>query len=173
MHHYERLQKKLDQHLIGAPESEEFLEILKLLFLEDEIKIALCLDFQLKKIKEVAAQAEILEEKAYEKLEAMTNRGSLRAKKVDGENAYALLPNYPGLFEYPVMKGMDEAKQKRLAELWHAYYMKYMAAELASARPPWFRVFPSEEAFEEEVEILPYEKASEMMGKTKSIALAQ
>ncbi len=71
------------------------------------------------------------------------------------------------------MKGMDEAKQKRLAELWHAYYMKYMVAELASAKPPWLRVFPSEEAFEEEVEILSYEKASEMMRKTENIALAQ
>lgn len=173
MHHYERLQKKLDQHPIGAPESEEFLEILQLLFLEDEVEIALCLDFQLKKVQDVAAQAGVSGEEAHKKLEAMANRGSLLAKKVGGENAYALLPNYPGLFEYPVMKGMDEAKQKRLAELWHAYYMKYMAAELASARPPWFRIFPTEQAFEEEVEILPYEKASEMMGKAKSIALAQ
>ena len=176
MHHYERLQKKLDQHPVGAPESEEFLEILKLLFLEDEVELALHLDFQLKKLGDVAAQAGFSAEEAREKLEAMANRGSLLAKKVEGEPAYALLPNYPGLFEYPVMKGMDEAKQKRLAELWHAYYMKYMAAELAAARPPWLRVFPSEQAFdegEEEVEILPYEKASEMMGKAQSIALAK
>ncbi len=173
MHHYERLQKKLDQHPVGAPASEEFLEILKLLFLEDEVKIALCLDFQLKTVKDIAAQAEVSEEEAREKLEAMANRGSLLAKKVEGEYTYALLPNYPGLFEYPVMKGMDEAKQKRLAELWHAYYMKYMAAELAAARPPWLRVFPTEETFTEEVEILPYEKASEMMGKAESIALAR
>jgi len=104
MHHYERLQKKLDQHPVGAPESEEFLEILKLLFLEDEVELALHLDFQLKKLGDVAAQAGFSAEEAREKLEAMANRGSLLAKKVEGEPAYALLPNYPGLFEYPVMK---------------------------------------------------------------------
>jgi len=30
MHHYHKLQKKLDTHPIGAPRSEEFLEILKI-----------------------------------------------------------------------------------------------------------------------------------------------
>jgi len=37
MHHYHKLQEKLDSHPIGAPRSEEFLEILKILFLPDEV----------------------------------------------------------------------------------------------------------------------------------------
>ena len=59
-----------------------------------------------------------------------------------------------------------------MAGLWHAYYMKAMAAELASANPPWNRVFPAEEAITEEFEILPFEVASRMMVKTSTIALA-
>lgn len=173
MHHYHRLQETLDKHPMGAPRSEEFLEILKILFRPDEVELAVLLDFKLKKVSEIAEKAGISTEDALKKLEAMADRGSVLAKKVDGEPAYALLPNYPGLFEYPIMKGGDSQTEQRLAELWHAYYMKAMAAEIASANPPWNRVFPAEAALPEEHEILPFEVASKMMAKTETIALAK
>ncbi|MHB8156799.1 MAG: 4Fe-4S binding protein [Desulfocucumaceae bacterium] len=172
MHHYHKLQELLGEHPIGAPRSEEFLEILRLLFHPDEVEIALSLSFTLTGVGKVAQKAGITEEKALAKLESMADRGSILAKEVAGESAYALLPNYPGLFEYPIMKGGDSETQKRLAQLWHAYYMNAMAAELASASPPWNRVFPAEDALTEEVEILPFEVASQMIAKTGLIALA-
>lgn len=172
MHHYHRLREILGSHPVGAPESDEFLEILKLLFRPDEVELAVLLDFRLRKAGEVAQRAGMVPEEALSKLEAMADRGALLAKKVDGEMAYSLLPNYPGLFEYPFMKGMDSQNQQRLAGLWHAYYMKAMAAELASANPPWNRIFPAEEALPEEYEILPFEVASEMMARTGTVALA-
>ena len=172
MHHYHSLQKTLDTHPMGAPLSEEFIEILKILFPPGEVELALLLDFRLKKAEEIVQRAGIPAEEVLTKLEAMADRGSLLAKKVEGEPAYALLPIYPGLFEYPVMKGGDEKTQKRLAELWHAYYMKAMAEEVARANPPWNRVFPAEEALSEEYEIFPYEVASKMMEKVETIALA-
>lgn len=172
MHHYHKLQEKLDAHPIGAPRSEEFLEILKILFLPDEVELATLLEFRLQKASDVAKKAGIGADEALRKLEAMADRGSVLAKVVDGEHAYALLPNYPGLFEYPVMKGLDEPTRDRLAQLWHAYYMKDMAAELASADPPWNRIFPAESAIPDEIEILPYEVASRMMEKNDVIAVA-
>ncbi|MCL6611661.1 MAG: 4Fe-4S dicluster domain-containing protein [Peptococcaceae bacterium] len=172
MHHYHRLRETLGTHPIGAPESEEFLEILKILFPPGEVEIALHLDFRLRKVSEVAGAAGVPEEEALKKLESMADRGSVLAKKIEGEMAYALLPVYPGLFEYPFMKGGDDETRKRLARLWHAYYMKAMAAELARANPPWNRVFPAEEAIPEEYEILPFEVASQMMAKASDIALA-
>lgn len=175
MHHYHKLRDKLGRHPVGAPKSKEFLEILRILFKAEEVELAIHLDFSLKAASAVAAEAGIPLEEASPKLEAMADRGAVLAKKADQETAYALLPNYPGLFEYPVMKGVEPALQKRLAELWHAYYMQDMAAELASASPPWTRVFPAEAALpaEEEVEIIPYEQASRLMAKTKEIALAR
>lgn len=172
MHHYHRLQEILGSHPIGAPKSDEFIEILKILFLPGEVELAVLLDFKLKKAGDVAAGAGIPVEEALKKLESMADRGSVLAKKVDGEMAYALLPNYPGLFEYPIMKGGDSETQKKLAGLWHAYYMKDMAAEIASANPPWNRVYPAGEALPEEYEILPFEVASSMMAGAGTIALA-
>jgi ferredoxin len=172
MHHYHSLQKIMDRHPMGAPISEEFLEILKILFPPGEVELALLLDFKLRKAGEIAERAGLSTREALVKLEAMTERGALLAKKLEGEMAYAHLPIYPGLFEYPVMKSGDDQTQKRLAQLWHAYYMKAMAAQLASASPPWNRIFPAEEALTEEYEILPYEVVSEMMAREDTIALA-
>ncbi|ADI02357.1 MAG TPA: 4Fe-4S binding protein [Syntrophothermus lipocalidus] len=172
MHHYHRLQELLNTHPVGAPKSEEFIEILKILFRPDEIELALLLDFKLKKANEIAKQAGISQYEVMQRFEAMADRGVILAKRVEGEPAYALLPNYPGLFEYPIMRGGDSDTQARLAELWQAYYMKHMAAELSLANPPWLRVLPAEEALTEDFEILPFEIASQMMAKTKKIALA-
>ena len=132
MEKYEKLQEKLSKHPIGAPRNDDYLEILKILFPEDEIDLALLLEFRLSKTSDLAKRAGIDEAEASRKLEAMACRGSILSKKSGDELSYALLPNYPGLMEYPVMKG-DEKLRKRLAELWHSYYMKDMGAELASA----------------------------------------
>lgn len=171
MHHYHKLQELLNTHPVGAPKSEEFIEILRLLFKPEEVELALLLDFKLKKANEIAKQAGISQEEVIQKLEAMADRGAILAKIVQGEPAYALLPNYPGLFEYPIMKGGDSDTQAKLAKLWQAYYMKSMAAELSLANPPWLRVLPAEEALTEDFEILPYEVASQMMATARKIAL--
>ncbi|MBC7344060.1 MAG: 4Fe-4S binding protein [Clostridia bacterium] len=171
MHHYRKLQELLNTHPVGAPFSEEYLEILRILFRPGEVELALKLSFKLKRVTEIAQETGIAREELVQKMEDMANRGVILAKKTAGEPAYALLPNYPGLFEYPVMKGVDPATERRLAELWHAYYMKEMAAELAAAVPPWNRVLPAEEAIPTEIEILPYEAATEMMSKSEAISL--
>lgn len=172
MHHYHKLQELIGSHPVGAPKSEEYLEILKILFRPEEVELAAVMDFKLRKAGEIAEKAGIPADHALEHLEEMADRGVVLAKQLGGEPAFALLPNYPGLFEYPVMKGTDPATERRLAELWHAYYMKDMAAELALANPPWNRVFPAEEALTDDIEILPYEVASKMMEKNEVIALA-
>lgn len=174
MHYYHQLRDKLGQHPVGAPGSEEFLEILKILFQPDEVAVAVHLDFSPRAAAVVAPEAGLSETVTSARLEAMADRGAILAKHAEGGSVYSLLPNYPGLFEYPIMKGMDPAVQQRLAELWHTYYMKDMAVELASAKPPWVRVFPVEEALvHEAVEIIPYEKASHLMAAARDIALAR
>ncbi|MDW7740463.1 MAG: hypothetical protein SCJ97_10490 [Bacillota bacterium] len=175
MHHYHHLGDKLSRHPVGAPKTEEFIEILKILFKPDEIEVATHLEFIPRTASDIASEAGLSFGEVSVKLESLANRGAVLAKRKNGDTYYSLLPNYPGLFEYPLMKGLNPQEEKRLAELWHAYYMQDMAAELASARPPWIRVFPAEEALpaDEEIEIIPYEKASELLKKTEDIALAR
>lgn len=174
MHSYHKLQDKLGKHPVGAPRSAEFLEILKILFKPDEVVVAVNLEFVGQSAAAIATQSGLHETVVTKKLETLADRGAILAKARDSVLFYSLLPNYPGLFEYPIMKGLEKAEQDRLAELWHAYYMQDMAAELASAVPPWTRVFPAEEALDQaEIEIIPYERASLLMDKATIIALAR
>jgi len=173
MNHYDKLQQKLDQHPVGAPASKYFREILKYLFQPEELDIALSLEFSLEPVEDIVSRIGLEEEEVSQKLEVMADRGVVLAKTVGEKTYYALLPNYPGLFEYPIMKGMEKEKQQELSRLWHIYYMESMGERLAEADPPWNRIFPAEEAINEEYEILPYEVASEMMEQTRTIALAE
>jgi Na+-translocating ferredoxin:NAD+ oxidoreductase subunit B len=172
MHHYHRLQNKLEMHPVGAPKTNEILEILELLFNEEEIELAVLLEFRLKRASEISCEAQKPLEYVLNILESLADRGVILAKNHDGEQAYALFPTYPGLFEYPFMKGGESETQQKLAKLWHEYYMKAMAAELANARPPWNRIIPVEEALNEEFEILPFEVASQMIAQAENIAVA-
>ncbi|NPV93472.1 MAG: 4Fe-4S binding protein [Firmicutes bacterium] len=170
MHLHHKLQELLHNNPVGAPKSEEFIEILEILFPPGEVEMALLLSFSFKKLGDIAKEAGIPEEEASRILEGMADKGTILSKKTGDGRVYALLPNYPGLFEYPIMKGMDAETQKRLGNLWHTYYMKDMVHELALADPPWKRVLPTEEAMTDEV--LPYEVASELIRtKSKSICL--
>ncbi len=59
MHHYHKLQEIIHSHPVGAPRSEEFPEILKILFRPDEVVLAVLLDFKLQKASDVAHKAGI------------------------------------------------------------------------------------------------------------------
>jgi hypothetical protein len=96
MHHYHKLREKLDTHPSGAPGSKEFLEILKILFHSDEVELATYLEFKLQKGSEAAKKAGIEPDEASRKLEAMADRGSVLARMVDGEYAYACCRTIPG-----------------------------------------------------------------------------
>ena len=64
MHHYHKLQELIHSHPVGAPRSEEFLEILKILFRSDEVELAVLLDFKLRKGSDIAEKAGIPREEA-------------------------------------------------------------------------------------------------------------
>lgn len=54
MHHYHKLEEILGSHPVGAPKSEEYLEILKILFRPEEVELAAVMDFRLRKAGEIA-----------------------------------------------------------------------------------------------------------------------
>lgn len=175
---YRKLQETLDKNPIGAPYSEEFIEILRIMFPPDELDLALLLSFSFSNLSDIAEKGNMSKEDAVVKLEAMADKGAILSKKTKDESrSYCLLPNYPGLYEYPIMACKDPETLKRLSELWSAYYMKDMWKELIAVPLPWERVLPTEEAIPEDAplelvdEVLPYEVASKLIETTKAICV--
>ena len=173
MNDYEKLRELLHKHPAGAPPSESFLEILRTLFSDDEVKVALGMVFATRSASEIAERAGVLESEARTRLESMANKGIIYSRVKDGEMGYALLPTIPGVFEFPFMTGGGTPMHEKLARLWEKYHREALGQEFAGSQTPFTRVIPVEAAVDARAEILPFEEISRMFEKVETFALAQ
>lgn len=101
-----------------------------------------------------------------QKLESMLNimadRGLIRAKRNQGRVAYGLMPFVVGIYEKQLVY-MDE----ELARLFEDYYQEAFH-ELLRVKPSMQRVIPIEQNVPVDIEILPYERASELLRQAQS-----
>lgn len=173
MDRYEKLRQMLHQHPSGAPESAYFDEILRLLFTPEEVEVALGMGFRPRSIARIAALADVAPDKVSAHCESMANKGIVFAREKDGEMGYALLPTIPGVFEFPFMAGGGTPMHERLGKLWQAYHRDALGNEYASSQTPLTRVIPIEETIKPRIQVLPYEKLSQMLEQVETFALAQ
>ena len=172
MDDYEKLRQILHKNITGAPKSEDFEEILHMLFTPEEVKVALAMTFVQKSIEKIAEQAGLPVEKASELCESMASKGIIYAREKDGKMMYALLSTVPGIFEFPLMPGGGTPLLDRLGKLWIKYHMEKLTMEFGSSPTPLTRVIPVEKTIDSRNEVLPYEVLSRMMDKNENFALA-
>ncbi len=171
---YDKLAALIDDSPVGAPKSDEFIQMLEILYPPGEVEMAVLLSFaRSKKLEDIAKEAGMSEVEASKILEEMAAKGTIFSKKSGDTRSYKLWPIYAGIFEYTTLSNkFDPETHKRLNELWRYYYMKDMVHELGNTQPPWKRVLPTETAIPSNEEILPYEVAAELLRtKARSIAL--
>ena len=172
MDDYEKLRRILHKNITGAPKSEDFQEIMQLLFTPEEVKVALNMTFGLKRIDKLAELSGFSVEKASELCESMADKGIIYAREKDGKMMYALLSTIPGIFEFPLMAGGGTPLLDRLGKLWVKYHMEKLTMEFGSSPTPLVRVIPIERTIDSRNEVLPYEVLSRMMDKNENFALA-
>ena len=172
MDQYEQLRVILDKHLAGAPPSEKFDEILRILFSPEEVPVALALMFTPMPLDEIAAKAGVSLEEARERCESMAGKGIVFSREKNGSMGYCLLPTIPGLFEFPFMKGGGSPMHIALARLWEEYHREAMGNSFAGSETPLARVIPVGEAVEARPEVLPFEVISAMLDRNDTFALA-
>ena len=173
MDKYESLRQILDKHPTGAPKTEFFDEILRILFIPEEVDVALGMGFAPRSIPSIARVAGVPEEEARARCASMANKGIVFGREKDGEMGYALLPTIPGIFEFPFMQGGGTPMHERLGTLWHEYHREAMGQEFAASQTPLARVIPVEETVSPDIEVLPYEQLSQMLDRVQAFALAQ
>jgi Na+-translocating ferredoxin:NAD+ oxidoreductase subunit B len=165
---YVDLCRHLNQNPIGAPQTEQILEILKLKFSPDEARLALCLDIIPQPIDQIAESSGQNEETVLTRLEEMADKGLvMKINPVDPGNPsamYSLLPTMPGLFETTFGKGEVNPKARELAKLWQEYYRSGFGKEIHSSKTPITRVISVHQSIgDARTTILPHEKASEFL----------
>ena len=172
MDDYEKLMEILDQHLAGAPKTETFGEIMRMLFTPEEVKVALGMIFVPRGVEEIARAAGVSPEDARRHCEAMADKGIVFSRTKNGETGYSLLPTIPGIYEFPLMRDEDTPERRKLVDLWQEYYQEAFGDSFAGSSTPISRILPVEQTVESRPEVLPYEKISEMLKKNEFFALA-
>jgi len=173
MDYYQRLANRLDEFPTGAPNTEHLQQILKILFTEEEAKIASQLPLQpmREKLSKLADQMGIEPERLKPILEALGDKGLVFSHPKDGEPAYALLPLVPGIFELQFMKAGYDPKSKALARLFNDYYYSGWGKASFSFKTSYTRTIPIQQAVAPGQTIEPYQNVRDIIENSKWMAL--
>jgi electron transport complex protein RnfB len=160
---YRKLAQTLDAipHGFPATASGAELRLLAKIFIPEEAALASVMRLSLEPASTISARAGVDPKAAYRTLKAMVRKGQIRAGKKDGQLAFGLMPFVVGFYEEQLPR-LD----RELAELFEQYYQEAKGALFAA--PPIHRVIPVEEAIPANIEIYPYERASELLEGAKA-----
>ena len=168
---HEALAQNLDRSPLGAPQGPELMAILRELFTPAEAAVAAAMPF--KPVRQ-SALAEKLGRSAEEigpLLEAMTAKGLVYRRRTPGGGYYSLLPMAPGMAEAQFWAMAPGAAKLKMAQLFEAYYEPGVGKAFADAPTPYSRVIPVGRAIENSQEILPVERAEELIRQHEHLAL--
>ncbi len=162
---YQRLAQRLDALPNGFPPTQDGAELrlLAKLFTPEEAALAA----ELRMTAETPAQvAKRLKEKGlgqldvrdlHDQLKAMARKGLIFAERTEGGLGYGLMPFVVGIYEAQIGR-IDE----ELARLFEDYYQQSFR-QILKVQPAFHRVVPVAESVEMDMEIRPYESASELV----------
>ena len=167
MHHmHHQLSQHLARHPAGFPSTASGLEIdiLKKLFTKEEAELALHLAPRPQTVDQLSEKAGIARDELARILARMADKGLILETKKKGEPRYSLAAFVPGIYEFQVQH-LDE-------QLAHDFEYLYpdLVKEIAGAKTPWMRVLPAEQSLSG-TEVIPYQKASEMIRQVENIAI--
>jgi Na+-translocating ferredoxin:NAD+ oxidoreductase subunit B len=171
MDNYEKLRKILDCYMSGAPASPTIDEILRTLFTEDEVGIAVHMSFRPKKTEEIAQAAAVPLDEAEKHLNAMADKCIIVSPMSKKGKVYSLLPTVPGLFEVPLNRFRRTPMGDRLAALWSRYNEEAMIESLSGKPTPQMRVIPVESTIPRNSHVFPYEVVSDLIRRSGTIGV--
>lgn len=158
-----KLRNHLNQHPWGFPVTEKELELkmLDLLFTDEEAELALVMTARSETAEEIAGRAGKPLDEVVRLLESMVKKCAIFKKK----DRYNLECYAPGMYEYQV-KNLN----KEMAEVYFRLGVEWGHVSMGN-RTSFARTIAVEKALPQDVEIAPFEKASEIIKSARSIAL--
>jgi Pyruvate/2-oxoacid:ferredoxin oxidoreductase delta subunit len=165
---YRKLAQRLDAIPNGFPATESGVELrlLAKIFAPEEAALASIMRLTREPAADVAARAGVDPDGAHRLLKGMARKGLIRARKGEGQLTFGLMPFVVGIYEEQLPR-MDA----ELATLFEQYFQETQGAGIARPTPAVHRVIPVEEAVPLDVEIFPYEQATELVKNAKSWAV--
>jgi ferredoxin len=164
---YRKLAQRLDAIPNGFPATESGVELrlLAKMYEPDEAALAAVMKLTEETAGAIAARAGIDARRARRTLKQMVRKGLIRGGRGDNGLVFGLLPFAVGSYEAQLPR-MDA----EYAELFEQYYRESQSGFLYKG-PSLQRVIPVQQAIAVDLEVFPYERATEMIGNAKSWAV--
>jgi electron transport complex protein RnfB len=162
---YRKLAQRLDAIPNGfsATESGVELRLLAKMFTPEEAALASVMRLTHEPAADIAARVGVDAGTAYRTLKQMVRKGLIRLRKGKGQLLFGLMPFAVGIYEEQLPR-MDV----ELAELFEQYLHETGGGVIMGAEPAIHRVIPVGEAIPFDVEVFPYERATELLETAKS-----
>ena len=162
---YRELQRKLNDYSLGFPETQSGveLEILKLLFSEEDADLFLNLSPALETAENVAKRLDMDEDVAARRLEEMAGRGLLFRLEKKGEIRYGAIPFVHGLFEFRVRN-----LTPKLARLVDRYHTEGFSRAIGESAEYFLRPVPVMESIPAEHQVAAFDDAAAII-KSKNL----
>ena len=143
------------------------LRMLKRLFTTEEAELAVHMLLEREKAGTIANRAGIDSEKAEQMLKTMAGKGLIFSTKADdGSQLFQAVPWVVGIYEFQVNK-LDKEFVEDLAE-----YRRTMRKDPKPQPLPQMRTIPVGQSIEGNLEVLPYERAEELVMSHEKYAVA-
>jgi electron transport complex protein RnfB len=162
---YRKLAQRLDAIPNGFPATESGVELrlLAKIFTLEEAALASVMRLTREPAADIAARAGVDADTAYRSLKEMARKGQIRIKKGKGQLLFGLMPFAVGFYEEQ-LPHMDA----ELATLFEQYLQETQGGSIVRQAPAVHRVIPVGEAIPFDLEIFPYERATELLENAKS-----
>lgn len=163
----EELREHYSLHPIGFPRTQHGgeLRLLDRLFSEEEARVALLLSPTPETPESLSAKLAQDPERLQKLLDGMARKGLVLKSR--SRNNFRMLPFLPGIYEFQL-----NAMDKELASLFEELYPE-LAAEIFASPTSFTRVLAVEKHLPVDMEIAPYERASEIVKGAGKITLAE
>lgn len=158
------------------PETEEFLEMLEILFTPEQARLAFHLPTtNMGRItaEDLAIRSTRGTEETRELVESMARAGTVMASssRKDGRKYYALWPMIPGMMESTYADGIDNEQRQRLGKLWEKYFDEHFLKAQTTSEYPLYRIIPIGENMDPGSRILPFEEAGNLIMQAEVITV--
>ncbi len=162
---YRRLAQKLDAIPNGFPATASGveLELLGEIFSEDEARIAGAMRLGAEPVSGIARRAGVAEAEAARTLTRLAKKGLVRGRRSEGRFIFGLRPFIVGIYEAHLPR-MDS----KFATLFEQYLRETRGRTIFGDEPAVHRVIPVEQAIPFEIEIFPYERATQLIEGARS-----
>lgn len=161
---YEQLATRLDQLPHGFPPTQDGAELrlLAKIFTPEEAELAAQLRLKLETPQEINARIGGERKHVRESLKAMARKGLIEIGRAEGGLGYGLMPFVVGIYEMQIARLDAE-----MAELFEAYYQQAFG-KMVGVQPAFQRVIPVNETIKTDVEVSPFESATDIVASAKA-----